>query len=70
MHTLHIFFFGTMHTLHIINSFKCFELVFNFEQVLGSKVWYFQPINKGNSNVKKTQFFLNSVEEKKLSFVL
>jgi hypothetical protein len=32
-------------TLHIINSFKCLELIFNFEQFLGSKVWYFQPIN-------------------------
>ncbi len=53
-----------MHTLHIINSFKCLELVFNFEQVLGSKMWYFQPINRGNSNLKRTHFFLNFVEEK------
>ena len=60
---------GIVHTLHIFNSFKCLELVVNFEQVLRSKVWYFQPINRGNSNVKKYTFFLEFRSRKKLYFV-
>jgi len=52
---------GIVHTSHIINSFKCLELVLNFEQILDTKVRYFLhlPINRGNSNVKKYTYFLH-----------